>query len=596
MPGAALASPPPSPYPGRRAPLSTKTENELRIACAGVCINTKPSHHYVPEDHCSSSAPKPALDYDAIKRSASTRSRPSLPRADSAETTHPAKYTYRPDSSIDQLFVKPDPTNDTLSRRKHDTPMSSHSKTPVPANVVSPSDQVKERPRANQRSFSAETSNSTPHTDVTEYPWSTSTAATSAAITPARASKRASSHMPADQEQIPKADATAIEWMRNELERRRRRQVATEPAPAPTPAPQSRAPSRTRSIRNNIKEYIRPSTAGSVSREPSRPSSRSASRASHRTTEIRDHSRDPSIRGGWRSWGRSRKDDGNNMSRSSSLRGRSEGRKGSTSTKSELNLNRELPPLPSLDRWKQTELQQAPESSHRPSNSVHSRAGISVGSETSEKDEIVAARLGSPVKERPEVYIPTRSPENISSTGVNTFGHAFTHDNLASFGNTRLDSVAPRSKSTNRIQTHEPTSSVRVVEASHGRKDGTNYSHVHSPTGPAQGFPNVATGFSKHRNYDSSNIPPALASSKPESKAEKASYKQKEETKYRHVMDILRSRSPPPVPPKDDKKAWWNLKAKSKKPSTWMDQLEKLGIKDGLLVNDDACGAPHIRY
>ncbi|KAG9535558.1 hypothetical protein KCU84_g24955, partial [Aureobasidium melanogenum] len=61
-------SPPPSPYPGRRAPLSSKVESDLRLACAGILVNTKPSHQYVPPDE-----PKQALDYDAIKRSASTR-------------------------------------------------------------------------------------------------------------------------------------------------------------------------------------------------------------------------------------------------------------------------------------------------------------------------------------------------------------------------------------------------------------------------------------------------------------------------------------------------------------------------------------------
>ncbi|KAH0092616.1 hypothetical protein KCU60_g12539, partial [Aureobasidium melanogenum] len=75
-------SPPPSPYPGRRAPLSSKVESDLRLACAGVLVNTKPSHQYVPPDE-----PKQALDYDAIKRSASTRksqdSRPFPPRIDS---------------------------------------------------------------------------------------------------------------------------------------------------------------------------------------------------------------------------------------------------------------------------------------------------------------------------------------------------------------------------------------------------------------------------------------------------------------------------------------------------------------------------------
>jgi hypothetical protein len=72
-------------------------------------------------------------------------------------------------------------------------------------------------------------------------------------------------------------------------------------------------------------------------------------------------------------------------------------------------------------------------------------------------------------------------------------------------------------------------------------------------------------------------------------------------SKNDHKSRQIIVRSPPAVPPKQagDKKAWWNIKAKSKKPTTWMDQLEKMGgVKDGILIPDDdgACGAPHIRY
>ena len=597
-------SPPPSPYPGHRAPLSTKLESDLRLACAGVLLNTKPSHHYVAPD-AQSTAPqeaKQALDYDAIKRSASTlkaqASRPFPPRTDSADDKHPIKYAYRPDAPIDQLFDKSDPSVDPvqslLGKSKHDTPMGSRAKTPVP-NLLSPGSDAGTRPHVAKRSLSGETNGSTPITDVTEYHWSTSTAPTSAAITPARNSKRDSSHIPVEQEQAIKSDTSAIEWMRNELERRRQKQAAEEEQAALPPL--SRAPSRARSIRSlrdNIKEYIRPSSSGGPnnSRAPSRSTSRSSLRSDSK-------SQDPEIRGGWRSWGKTLKKEHaqTDVSRSNSSRGRAESPKQPKSKKTEINLNRELPPLPSLDQWKDEQPApptrappQAPPLTHHPVHPKHSRNTKSVDSVMSEKDEIIAARLGSPVKEKPEVYVPTRSPRHTAATKMPNLGAAYTNDDLI-----------PRSKSAARSRTPEPTSmSIRAIPSHHGG-DSTS-SRVRSPSNPA--FSSPSTGFSQHRNYDSSSIPTPLGSISSSSINKKSSEKpatsSKHDHKHRNAKDRIIVRSPPPVPPKEggDKKAWWNLKAKSKKPATWMDQLEKMGgVKDGILIPDeDACSAPHIRY
>ncbi|KAG9833710.1 hypothetical protein KCU78_g5690, partial [Aureobasidium melanogenum] len=603
-------SPPPSPYPGRRAPLSSKVESDLRLACAGVLVNTKPSHQYVPPDE-----PKQALDYDAIKRSASTRksqdSRPFPPRIDSAEDKHPLKYAYRPDAAIDQLFSKSDPAIDPvqsiLGRSKYDTPMGSRAKTPVPNNVLSPGSDAATRPRVVKRSLSGETDGSTPITDATEYHWSTSTAPTSAAITPARTSKRASSHIPVEQELAIRNEASAIEWMRNELERRRQKQDAEEADQQQQAAlpPLSRAPSRSRSIRSirslrdNIKEYIRPSSSGGPNGENSRAPSRSASRSSLRSDS---RSQDPDIRGGWRSWGRTLKKEHaqTDVSRSNSRRGRGESPKLPNSKKSEINLNRELPPLPSLDQWKDEQLApptrpapQVPVPTHRPSRSVHSKNAKSVDSAVSERDEIIAARLGSPVKEKPEVYMPTRSPRHAAATKMPNLAAAHTSNSLTS-------GALPRSKSAHRVRTPEPTSSTVRAISSHQGGDLAS-TRMRSPSNPA--FYTVSTGFSEHRNYDSSNIPTPLGSISSTSTKTRAKERpatsSKQDHKRRQMKDVV-VRSPPPVPPKetsDTKKAWWNIKAKNKKPATWMDQLEKMGgIKDGILISDEACSAPHIRY
>ncbi|GAB7348713.1 hypothetical protein MBLNU459_g7452t1 [Dothideomycetes sp. NU459] len=662
---ASSGSPPSSPYPGRRPPLSTLLESELRFACAGVLQNTKPSHIIVADQ---SRGPKPQLDYAAIKKS-TTRSPGDAAQAvgdrhsphhlnqdlhDAAEPrTTVRKYSYKPDTALEDLFPAGDSTHEFVQaniNRRDETPVIAvplqHRRTKSARSLgqtiaVNTEDRVKD----SKRTGSQETSGSTPQTDITEYPWSVSTAPTSAGITPARASKRASAHVQVEQEPSSKSDSSAIEWMRKELDKRRKQQQKQQqqqqqqqqPPPShcrqpsqtekPDSRPPSRPPSRARSIRDGIKEYIRPSTAGSISREPSRPPSRSASRASHRTG-VSERERSPSTRGGWRSWGSSRKDETKgDLSRSSS-RGRSENRKGGSS-KHEVNLNRELPPLPSLKTWNDPEPQKPNHVANMRSPTLHSKPSItqdrrdlvSAANVVSEKDRVVVARLGIPIKVKPEVYQPTRPNKPVSKHGLLAVSPAtvtarttdvdydgrirdrdFTPDDLVPpTDNTEFWSHG-RSKSANSNGHPELSSVLRDAPApqasfdhypgGHGRNQSMNYSRVKTPLGAPNGKLELASSvpsFSQHRKYDKADIPPALNSNISNRNMQKL------DSRYRRAAE-MNSFSPPPVPPKDDKKSWWHIKSKQKKPATWMDQLEKMGIKDGVLVNDDVAGSPVIRY
>lgn len=689
-------SPPSSPYPGRRAPLPVKVELDLRTACIAVLTNQRPSHMIsAAEEQSKLTAAKAQLDYAAIKasldksadvatiharnrRSTRTIDSDSSEMAELQAAINPSKFAYKPNVPIADLFATapggPDPTPtqtaNTVKRRDDASltdPLKDRIKpSAVPstntAKIVPPVGTSHERPKqsqtsASQRSGSHGTNGSSPQTDAAEYPWSTSTAPTSAGVTPARNSKRASAHIQAEQDANFKSDAASLDWIRSEVDERRNNADmprSRRPSELEKPDPRaSRAPSRTRSIRSlrsvrsirsitasmkeGIKDYIRP---GSRSRDPSRPGSRSASRAAE--SRLPEYERGlatrPPPRRDWRNWGRSTKDGGGSsssgdVSRSSSVRGRSENRKDSA-VKAEVNLNRELPPLPGLSQWKEPEKEKQ---SHMvglksPSSRFNSHAAAinpSKSSALSEKDEIVATRLGSPIKlpikPKPEVYIPRRPQMTGASTaasppvanglaksmGTDGMRIEFTMNDL--MGSNTATPVHSRSMSGSTSKHSDPgyrkqvpPSAYQAISYNHSRSGSSvsrDLSLKQIPSRTPSGMPkstsnpalhSSAPSFSKHRKYSSTDIPPAL-SSNIANQGRKVTSKpgqEEREARYCHMAEI----SPPPVPPKDDKKAWWHLKNKQKKQMTWMDQLEKLGIKDGVLLNDEVAGSPIVRY
>lgn len=635
-------SPPPSPHPGRRPPLPSKVQSDLRAACAGVLENLKPSHTYYEEQ---ARPARPQLDYEAIKNSVSqlpdaARSVPSNHRrstrhfnvdapelVDLRDSIDPSKFAYKPDTALEDLFPVGNSTHDAVqvaALRKGDgadfpPPARSASRSishTVPINIAPVHADGHDRSRAAHRTASHDTSRSTPHTDVTEYPWSVSTAPTSAGVTPARASKRASAHLQAEQDSLPKTDAAAIVWMRAELEKRRQNQPTPHVRkPSGADKIDTRPPSRARSITKGIKEYIRPSTAGGGSRESSRPASRSGSRASHHSESDR-----PSSSHGWRSWGLSRKDGvSGDLSRSDSTRGRSETRKGSSKT--EINLNRELPPLPSLDKWKEPEPAKPNHvaSMWTRSKSRHQQKQTGARQAVSEKDEIVAARLGSPITMKPDVYRPSQaqtSRQTVSAglvvaktTGLDLdaaeaeLGRQYTSNGLVPT-NTRVE-LHSRNTSDNSEKPHELSRKLRDASSSQGNFDNftngpsrnrsVNYSRARPTEDASKSLPVTAPGFSQHRKYHLSDIPQPLNSDATNHglKPNNPGVEPTTNSRYRNVVEIS-PMAPPPVPPKDEKKPWWQFKSKQKKPMTWMDQLEKMGIRDGVLLNDESC--PVVRY
>lgn len=676
-------TPPPSPYPGRRAPLPTKVEQELRLACLAVLTNQRPSHIPDHPEDVSKTSVKAQLDYAAIKKSIDLRPADATTQASNRRSTHttasddlpPAadtsKFAYKPDLPVadlfsvctttttvtatatanasafpirasslrraDQLFA----TDPSHRRTKSGGPQSHFNK--PPASLPAQND----RPKVSQRSASHETSGSTPQTDVTEYPWNTSTAPTSAGITPARTSKRTSTHMPADQDMNFKSDSNPMDWIRNELQKHQNKK-SRRPSDADKPDVRSntRAPSRARSIKSvrsvrsvrslassvkdGIIDYVRP---GSRSRDQSRATSRSrannASFSDYDRNERGTATRPPPRRD-WRNWGRSNKEDGGSsadVSRSNSTRGRSENRKAPAGKP---DLNRELPPLPSLNQWKEPERAKPAHIVNMRSPTTRSVAAKS--SAVSEKDEIVAARLGSPARPKPDVYIPSR-PRKSTVNAVSYSKSSPTHytgvarttdtDREVRDGGVRIEFTiedlmgsnftTPAHSHTHSISKSfhsqpDTVSNLRAPQSSQHSRSGSSLSRSlslrqarsHTPSESSKASSNLgssAPSFSKHRKYESSDIPPALTTNVANQGRKVASKKQQEvyEPRYRHVAEV-RASPPPANHAKDDKKGWWHLKAKAKKQMTWMEQLEKLGVKDGVLLNDERASSPVVRY
>lgn len=243
-----MDSQPPTPK-SVRPPLPGDVDAELRAACTWIVTHPKPSHEI-----WETSTSKPALDYRAIKyaEAGPVSSVPALAKRHSIRSREPSKqdllpdsskYSYRPNVAAEDLFkptdvvtksarsrveqlmapepLKPVPATGS-SRQRSESHSHSHS-TSAQQHVVRA--EIGDKNRASTRSDSIGTSGSTPHTDSTEYPWSASTAMTSAVMTPSR-SKRTSSQAISSgldggvaQVNKAKADAVNAEWMRLELEK-----------------------------------------------------------------------------------------------------------------------------------------------------------------------------------------------------------------------------------------------------------------------------------------------------------------------------------------------------------------------------------------
>jgi hypothetical protein len=560
-----------------RRPLSPKTEKELRSACALILQNYKPSDHDIPDEA------KPRLDTNGMRRkdhgSDTVRvHRPTGAPADlrSAHDGRKQGHKYMKEDSV------PVPVQANTGRRRELTEAAQLYGKPPPFLLPSASA---------IRDLMDNDSNSSLNSPVTSsighHHNNGSTAPTSAAFTSGRSSKRASRQF---DNAAAVADAQAAEWMRQELEKRRHKVSSN---PHPDIPPLTRVPSRSRSIRSEIKDYIFPGSA-TLSRSASKNQSRQISRrGSHESLRSQtSSSQEPKRSGssqGWRSWGFQRK----LSSRSSSRPGTSKGRIEALGQdkKSDLNLNRELPPLPGLDTWKPDEptlkdesTSQAP-GAHianlmRPQDQDHQQqdyaAAVRRNHRRSGSDTLAmkyttysppSAQIARSASQRkPQVVVtPKRTTTTVPLDTAMDFDELMStmdshkgnfKDQLALNYNHSPQHSPQHSAITDIYSLQSPTRSMKMSSDQNRLEIPTNFSRKISAE-----IPSAAR--------DDPAFPNILPIDTPAQKVSQRS-------KLKKVFSV------------------WMLKKEKKE--NWMDQLEKNGIKKGVMVQDEAALPPVVRY
>ncbi|KAF2678192.1 hypothetical protein K458DRAFT_436091 [Lentithecium fluviatile CBS 122367] len=546
-----------SPYICRR-PLDPQTEQELRVACALILKNFRPSDaDFADAD--------PKLDFSGPHKPKTQKAeapvRVHRPTGAPAEHQNAKRHNTKPDvatvkgptdhpmrANTGRRRTENDAHKD-LERKKH--PKSPTTEAPRSATIRTDIDSDDAR------------SLGTPLTASTDPQLNNaSTAPTSVAVTSGKSSKRTSRQY---ETAAAAADAQATEWMRQELEKRRHQQP-----PQTRPRTSHRPPSRASSIKAGIKEYMFPGSS---------TLSRSQSRDSLRTMDSRS-SGQPKRSGsshGWRSWGLQRKSSSRTSSRPGTSGGRSE--RHEQEKKPELNLNRELPPLPSLDTWTEPE----PPKERRKSQQQGAHIATLMRSQADQQQEYAAAvrrhhrRSGS---------------DSMALRYANAHAQASAQDNLKS--PTQAPSVEKRSVQTPAInmsmdfdQMMSAMSSNRHLDDQLALRPNTS-AHVprrSTSTISQSGKPSTdgrlhAPNFSRKISTD---VPPP---SRPVDK---------DMTPYSNVVQISGPTG------KEEQKSklrrvfsGWMLRKEKKE--DWMGKFEKQGIRNGVMVQEEAALPPVVRY
>lgn len=419
----------------------------------------------------------------------------------------------------------------------------------------------------------------------------------------------------------------------------------------------SRPGSRAQSITRQFRDFVRPATAMG-SRGPSldigRGEDRSRSIDSMRSTVSDVAPSEASDTGRWRSWRPwHRTQDSAEISDVSrpgtsgsnrNLRGRTAEREVQDSSPQRkarpLNLNRELPPLPSLDQWKPVE----PSPSEKPKDDAELNAAPEL--EYEDRGDVLAASGGSlatPRSQKPSVdyrnfsvpMLPSAPPppppcegndalEVLDDVLYDDADEDEVHSPLAATTtieplSTSAEVKKERRRSRSIQAAYPPELNEKVQQAALGQMASqkphttgkaqlVNYSRVAG--GPINGHlgrkvsknGHVANGHNPAVSpVDTTPMTHSRNSSDHTNFSRKFSsedYSRMYDSRYQNMVEISASNNPmpPPVMPKEkpQKRKWWQ--GKNKKEDSWMDQVVKSGSRSGMILTDEVAGSPIVRY
>ncbi|USP77496.1 uncharacterized protein yc1106_04770 [Curvularia clavata] len=534
-----------SPFINRRV-LDNQTEQELREACRLILKNFKPSDHGMENTD-------PKLDFGGLRPRKESRPQHAdvnvrVPTGAPAES---ASTSFLPRSRSTKVRTRAKADMEIRARQYGDLPARANSSRKR-ADWLQDRDAEKEQRLRNFGKASMDASrpaiSSISDEDIT----------LPVAVTSTLAKSNLSSSVPASSshhfdDPVAAADAQASEWMRLEFERKRQQEMAERQR---RPSTSVRPPSRAASIKESVIEYVFP---GSRSRALSRAQSKESLRSPAENESSLSRRGSNSA---WRSWGLRR------MKSSSSRSGASQGQADDSAQprKSEsnaVNLNRELPPLPSLDSWKDPE-------------QPKQEAIISPKSPKTPKSPTAETHIASLMRsqDKPEDRSPGSSRQHRRSGS----------DTLAM----QYNNAFPARKSSRKQGTQPIPQPTSTVSASPGQTEtsGTNRS---SATKVEQRPDQASSSHTRQRSGGSNGSTHA--------------------SNFSHRLSIespvtLKTISHEPKPPAKEeqksklKKIFSGWIHKKDKKDDWMHKLEKEGIKEGVLVQDgnDSLASPVVRY
>ena len=304
-------------------------------------------------------------------------------------------------------------------------------------------------------------------------------------------------------------------------------------------------PSRSSSLSNAVKDIFR-------GRRPSIDQIRPASRA-RSTDSTRSGLSVGSSTSRWRSWRPfHRGQDSGEISRPGTSDSAIEDeQQPQRKKKPAINLNRELPPLPSLDQWKPVE----PEKPKHIADMASPKSSMSKDSNgASVRTEANIARRRSKA---------THPPRTSSKRTATTVGQV-TLARQASVGRAHVVNHTKR------------TASVRTPQS------GQDSAATNPLVAPRPNTANGETETSK-RDLDSYAEEPVQPS------------RPRAETKALFKSSTADLTALPVAEKAEKKKRWWQSSRKAKKEETWMDRVVRSGSRSGLM-EEDGTGTPVVRY